>query len=110
MERKGTYPLHDFTISSLTAGSNPQAATEPNTMRVPGTFVGEHNFAIFDVTGPLRDRTLKCTVYNTAGKEMWTYSIKGNDLREPKKEEPKKEEPKKEESKKAEPKKNEPKK
>jgi alkaline phosphatase D len=100
LDRKGTYPLYDFTISSLTAGSNPGASTEANTLRVPGTFVGEHNFAMFEVTGPQRDRTLKCTVYNVTGKEMWTYSIKGNDLREPKKEEPKKEEVKKEEPKK----------
>lgn len=81
LERPGTYPLHDFTISSLTAGSNPGAITEQNTLRVPGTFVGEHNFAIFDVTGPQKERVLKCTVYNATGKEMWTYSIKGSELR-----------------------------
>jgi alkaline phosphatase D len=81
MERPGTYPLYDFTISSLTAGSNPNSVSEKNTMRVPGTFVGEHNFAIFEVSGAFKERVLKCTVYNTTGKEMWTHSIKGSELR-----------------------------
>jgi alkaline phosphatase D len=81
MERPGKYPLYDFTISSLTAGSNPGAVSEKNALRVPGTFVGEHNFAIFEVTGAFKERVLKCTVYNTTGKEMWTHSIKGSELR-----------------------------
>ncbi len=80
MERKGTYPLYDFTISSLTAGSDGKAITEPNTMRVPGTFVNERNFAIFEFSGSRKERELKCTVYDTNGKEQWTQSIKAKDL------------------------------
>ena len=81
LERKGTYPLYDFTISSLTAGTNPNALNEANPLRVPGTFTAEHNFAVFEFSGALKDRTLKCSVYNPTGKEIWTYSINSKDLR-----------------------------
>jgi len=80
LERKGTYPLHDFTISSFTAGADGRAESEPNTLRMKGTFVGERNFAIFEVTGPRKDRVLKCTVYDVNGAEKWTREIKAKDL------------------------------
>ncbi|MCS6809546.1 MAG: alkaline phosphatase family protein [Candidatus Kapabacteria bacterium] len=81
LERAGTYPLYEFTISPLTAGTSPRAAEEANPLRVPGTFVGEHNFALLEFSGPLKDRVLKCTVYNADGKELWSYSIKASELR-----------------------------
>ncbi|MCU0428021.1 MAG: alkaline phosphatase family protein [Candidatus Kapabacteria bacterium] len=81
LERKGTYPLYEFTISSLTAGTNPKAVDEANPLRVSGTFTAEHNFAVFEFSGAFKDRTLKCTVYNPAGKELWTYSINSKDIR-----------------------------
>jgi len=80
LERKGTYPLYDFTISSLTAGTNPNAVNEANPLRVPGTFTAEHNFAVFEFSGALKDRLLKCSVYNPSGKEIWTYSINSKDI------------------------------
>jgi alkaline phosphatase D len=81
LEREGAYPIHEFTISPLTAGVNPKAVDEPNPLRVPGTFAGEHNFAVFEFSGAFRDRTLKCTVYNVNGKELWTQSINSKDIR-----------------------------
>jgi alkaline phosphatase D len=81
LERKGTYALHDFTVSPLTAGSNPNAAKEANPTRVAGTFVGERNFAILEFSGAFKERVMKCTVYNTAGKELWTQSLNSKDLR-----------------------------
>ena len=81
LERKGTYPIYEFTISSLTAGTNPKAADEANPLRVPGTFTAEHNFAVFEFSGTFKDRVLKCTTYNPSGKEIWTYSINSKDIR-----------------------------
>lgn len=80
LERRGTYPLYDFTISSITAGSDGRAEKEPNFLRVPGTFVGKNNFAIFEFSGAWRDRVLKCTVYDADGRELWTQSIRAKDL------------------------------
>lgn len=80
LEREGSYPLYDFTISSFTAGVSP-GKEELNNFRVPGTLADEHNFAIFNVSGKTKDRILKCTVYNVQGKELWNYSINENDLK-----------------------------
>jgi len=80
LEREGAYPLYDFTISSFTAGVSP-GKDEQNNFRVPGTLADEHNFAIFNFSGARKNRTLKCTVYNVQGKELWDYSINENDLK-----------------------------
>jgi alkaline phosphatase D len=79
-ERAGTYPLYDFTISSITAGSDSRAEKETNFLRVPGTFMGKNNFGIFEFSGPRTDRVLKCTVYDSDGKEVWTQSLRAKDL------------------------------
>jgi alkaline phosphatase D len=78
--RDGNYPLYDFTISSFTAGVSP-GKDEANTLRVPGTISDEHNFALFNVSGKLKNRILKCTVYNKDGRELWNYSINENELK-----------------------------
>ena len=79
MERYGTYPLYDFTCSPLTAGTG--RPDEENYMRVEGTDVKEHNFAMLEVTGPRKQRELKITVYDTKGSEIWSRSFNENDLR-----------------------------
>lgn len=80
LERVGNYPLYDFTISSFTAGVSP-GKDEQNNFRVKGTLADEHNFALFNVSGARKNRTLKCTVYDVWGKELWNYSIHENDLK-----------------------------
>lgn len=80
LEREGTYPLYDFTISSFTAGVSP-GKDEPNNFRVPGKISDEHNFAIFNVSGKSKNRIMKCTVYDVKGKKLWNYSINENDLK-----------------------------
>ena len=80
LERAGTYPLYDFTISSFTAGVSP-GKDEQNNFRVKGTLADEHNFTLFNVSGTRKNRILKCTVYDVKGKEIWNYSINENDLK-----------------------------
>jgi alkaline phosphatase D len=81
LERPNQYPLYDLTISPLTAGPHTTAAEEPNYLRVPGTLVMERNFARLEVSGPGVDRSLKISVFNSAGNELWTQTIKANDLK-----------------------------
>ncbi len=81
MERNGSYPLYDYTISALTSGSNDQGSKEPNNLRVKGTMVTQNNFAVMKVTGTKKDRTLSCTVYDIEGKELWSHSINENELK-----------------------------
>ncbi|MFA5804624.1 MAG: alkaline phosphatase D family protein [Melioribacteraceae bacterium] len=80
LERDGTYPLYDFTISSFTAGVSP-GKDEQNNFRVPGKISDEHNFAIFNISGKSKNRIMKCTVYDVKGKELWNYIINENDLK-----------------------------
>ena len=80
LDREGTYPLYDFTISSFTAGVSP-GKDESNTLRVPGKISDQHNFAIFNVSGPKNNRVLKCTDYDVNGNPLWDYSINENELK-----------------------------
>ncbi len=79
LERPGTYPLYDITISPLTAGT--YTPRENNTLLVPGTLVTDHNFALMEVTGPRTDRVLTIRVMDAAGKERWTRQIKASELK-----------------------------
>jgi alkaline phosphatase D len=81
LERRGTYPLYDITISPLTAGVATGAANEANYLRVPNTVVVDRNFATLDFSGPRTDRQLVITVYDTQGQQRWQHTIKASELR-----------------------------
>lgn len=78
MERPDTYPLYDFTISPLTAGLSEAYS---NDWRIESTLVTERNYALMEVSGTRKNRTLKCTVYDSNGNEKWSYSINEDELR-----------------------------
>ncbi|GAB4133463.1 MAG: alkaline phosphatase D family protein [Ignavibacteriales bacterium] len=81
LEREGSYPLYDFTISPFTSGHY-NGEAEPNSRRVAGTFVAKRNFAKFKVEGKNNERVLTCTVYDKDGGELWTYKIHENELKQ----------------------------
>lgn len=81
LEREGTYPLYEFTVSPFTAGPHSGGENENNFLRIPGTLVSQRNFAIINVSGSAKERELKCSVYNTDGTLVWTQVIKANDLK-----------------------------
>lgn len=79
LERAGTYPLFDLTVSPLTAGLASPDST--NTLQVPGTYVREHNFAILSFDGPREARRLTMTIVGSDGAERWNRSIVATELR-----------------------------
>ncbi len=80
LDRYRNYPLYEFTLSPLTAG--PSTWDKPiNNHRVDNTLVQERNYGIFEITGPRKDRKLKCSVYNSNGELKWTYEINASDLK-----------------------------
>ncbi len=81
LERPGTYPLYDLTISPLTAGVTEAEDPYPSPIVVPGTLVYARNFATLDVAGPRTDRTLTIRVTDAGGGERWTHTIRARDLR-----------------------------
>jgi len=82
MEREGTYPLYDLTVSPLTAGPDAgKRENEPNIYRVAGTYYGQRNFAQLEVSGPRNQRGLKITLFDSYGKEVWTRTVREEELK-----------------------------
>lgn len=79
IDRPGTYPLYELTVSPLTAGVYATASPNPNT--VEGTLVKQRNYALLDFTGPRTDRSMKITLYDAAGTELWSRTIRAAELR-----------------------------
>jgi alkaline phosphatase D len=81
LERPGNYPLYDLTVSPLTAGPvGDRAKDEPNSYRVAGTYFGERNFGLLNVSGPRKERVLTIRIMDNAGKEIWKKDIKASEL------------------------------
>jgi alkaline phosphatase D len=81
LEREGTYPIYDFTISSLTSGSHTKAKEEKNTLRIPESLIMENNFATIELKGTKAERVLKITYFDVKGVEKYSYSIKAKELK-----------------------------
>lgn len=82
MDREGSYPLYELTVSPLTAGAvGDRSLKEANTYRVEGTYYGLNNFALMEVSGPRQNRTLKISIRKTDGTEVWNREIKASELK-----------------------------
>jgi alkaline phosphatase D len=81
LDRPGTYPLYDITVSPLTSGPSKPSKEESNSPQVPGTLFTERNFAMAEITGPRKDRVLKLAVHNVKGEQMWMKEFRANDLK-----------------------------
>ncbi len=81
-ESIGQYPLHEFTVSPLTAGSSRQLVPEErsNPLRVDGKLSHQRNFGLVKVSGKGNDRTLTLENYDVDGKLLWDYTIKKSEL------------------------------
>jgi alkaline phosphatase D len=83
LERAGTYPLFDLTVSPLSAGVSRPPADEANTGRVDGTLVNARNFASLEFRGARGARVLTLRVLDENGKDVWTRELKASELRDP---------------------------
>lgn len=66
--------VYDLTVSPLTSRAYDHS-DEPNSHRVKGTIVGEHNYALLSFDGPRKERVLTIRVYDKSGKELWSHEI-----------------------------------
>ena len=80
MERPGTYPLYDLTVSPLSAGVSAPSAEEQNTGRVEGTLVNARNFATLEFSGPAAARVMTIRVFDETGGELWNRAITAAEL------------------------------
>ncbi|RTQ50322.1 alkaline phosphatase family protein [Hymenobacter gummosus] len=81
MERPGTYPLYDLTVSPLTSAPSASGKDENNYYRVTNTLTTQRNFAIVDVTGPRFDRRLNIRILDVDGKQLWTQELSSKELK-----------------------------
>ena len=83
LNRFGTYPLYDFTVSPLTSGpSKPTDQEKTTDTFVAGALTeGKRNFGTFEISGKADDRVLKVTIFDAKGTTQWTREIKASELK-----------------------------
>jgi alkaline phosphatase D len=68
--------IYDLTVSPLTSGPFKGAEEEVNnSLRVPGMVYDDRNFGFLEISGPWDGRQVKIQVFDSNGKEAWTYTI-----------------------------------
>lgn len=80
MQRPGTYPLYDWTVSPLTSGIGNSYKDDVNTNRVEGSLFPQHNFGVLSFSGNKENRQLKLTLFDMEGKELWNQVISKKEL------------------------------
>lgn len=81
IDRPGTYPLYDITVSPLTSGTRPFAGAELNNpYRVMG-FDHTQNYGRFTISGGKGQRRLEVRFLDAKGKEAGRWQIGENELR-----------------------------
>ena len=66
LDRPNTYPLYDVTVSPFTSGPAKMMEEEKvSPTLIQGTTVEERNFALCEVTGTLKDRRLKISIFDS---------------------------------------------
>jgi alkaline phosphatase D len=83
IERAGTYPLHEFTSSPLTAGAfaNPPQEERDNPDLAPDTLLTQRNFGMIRVSGPRDARMVTLEAYAADGTLLWQRRIAAASLR-----------------------------
>lgn len=79
MNRYRTYPLYEWTVSPLTAGSH-DPGDEAMQYAVDGSLFTERNFGRIEVTGPRDERVLTLSLHDSDGNEVWREEIRHADL------------------------------
>ena len=83
VERSGTYPLYDITVSALTSSGYPFGAKEKNNpYRIMG-FTQKQNYARFSFSGKRNERKLTVEFLGIKGENLGNWSISEKDLKTP---------------------------
>ncbi|MES1217410.1 MAG: alkaline phosphatase D family protein [Bacteroidota bacterium] len=83
VDRPGTYPLFDITVSPLTSGTHPFSGREENNpYRVFG-FAEKQNYAKFSFSGEKDKRMLLVEFFGTKGNKLGDWKISETELKTP---------------------------
>ncbi len=83
VERPGTYPLYDITVSPLTSGTHVFGAAEKNN---PSRVLGidqKQNYGKFSFSGPRNDRKLTVEYFGIKGDPLGSWTISAKELKTP---------------------------
>ncbi|MDD5151306.1 MAG: alkaline phosphatase D family protein [Flavobacterium sp.] len=80
LDRSGTYPLYDWTVSPLTSGVSDSYKEDKNTNKVEESLFAVNNFGIISFSGNKENRQIKLSLYDKDGKELWNKVILKKDL------------------------------
>lgn len=83
VERPGTYPLYDITVSPLTSGTHIFGSAEKNNpYRVLG-IDQKQNYGKVSISGPRNDRKLTVDYFGIKGEKLGTWVISEKELKTP---------------------------
>lgn len=83
VERPGTYPLYDITVSPLTSGTHVFGSAEKNNpYRVLG-IDQKQNYGKFSFSGPRNDRKLTVEYFGVKGEKLGSWTISEKELKTP---------------------------
>ena len=80
LERNGTYPLYDWTVSPLTSGVSDSYKEDKNTNQVEGSVFAVNNFGIISFSGNKANRQMQLSLFDKEGKELWNKVILKKEL------------------------------
>jgi alkaline phosphatase D len=74
MTTSGGNVFYDITSSALTSTTSAHP-DEPNSFRLPGSMIGERNYAVLDITGPLHARVCQVQFKDAQGKTLYSHIL-----------------------------------
>lgn len=75
LRKKGKPTIWDITSSPLNSGANTHAMEKDNKLRLEESVIMKRNFVKIDLSGPVKERKLNLTYYDTDGNSIWNYEI-----------------------------------
>ncbi len=81
LQREGTYPIYDWTVSPFTSGiASKEVINEENKFKVKGSTFVQNNFGLLSFSGSKETRQMKLSLFDKDGKELWNKIILKTDL------------------------------
>jgi alkaline phosphatase D len=66
--------IYDITSSALTSKSYDHSK-ELNSLRIPGSMIGQRNFAVVEVKGKRKERETRVTFFNSQGEQVFDHTL-----------------------------------
>ncbi len=80
LNRNGTYPLYDWTVSPLTSGIGESYKQDKNTNQVEGSLFAMNNFGTISFSGNKENRQMKLSLFDKEGAALWNKVILKKEL------------------------------